>query len=94
MDDDRKELIKTLRTVYSSLLINGPFSIILGTRNGIVALNDRIKLRNMVAATKGDFLYIASEESGIREICPNPEKVWVPKGGEPVIGLLEGVKSI
>lgn len=94
MDKDKKELITALRTVYSSLLVNGPFSIILGTRNGIVALNDRIKLRSMVAATKGDTLYVASEESAIREICPKPDKVWVPKGGEPVIGLLEGVDKI
>ncbi len=94
MDEDKKELIKALRTVYSSLLVNGPFSIILGTKNGIVALNDRIKLRSMVAATKGDTLYVASEESAIREICANPDKVWVPKGGEPVIGLLEGVEKL
>jgi glutamate synthase domain-containing protein 1 len=94
MEGDKKELIKALRTVYSSLLVNGPFSIILGTRNGIVALNDRIKLRSLVAATKKDTLYVASEESAIREICPDPDKVWVPKGGEPVIGLLEGVEMI
>jgi glutamate synthase domain-containing protein 1 len=94
MDEDKKELIKSLRIVYSSLLVNGPFSIILGSRNGMVALNDRIKLRNMVAATKGDFLYVASEESAIREICAQPEEIWVPKGGEPVIGLLEGVDTI
>lgn len=94
LDDEKKELYKSLRAVYGSLLMNGPFSIILGTKNGIMALNDRIKLRNMVAATKGDFLYVASEESAIREICPAPEKVWVPKGGEPVIGLLEGVNSL
>lgn len=94
MDDEQKELLKSLRAVYGSLLMNGPFSIILGTKNGFMALNDRIKLRNMVAATKGDFLYVASEESAIREICPAPEKVWVPKGGEPVIGLLEGVSSL
>jgi len=94
MDDDSKELMKALRAVYGNLLLNGPFSIILGTRNGIMALNDRIKLRNMVAATKGDFLYLSSEESGIREICKDPEHVWVPKGGEPIIGLLEGVSSL
>lgn len=94
MDDDSKELMKALRAVYGNLLMNGPFSIILGTHNGIMALNDRLKLRNMVAATKGDFLYVSSEESGIREICKDPEHVWVPKGGEPVIGLLEGVTSL
>ncbi len=94
MDQDKKELLKALRAVFGNLLMNGPFSIILGTKNGIVALNDRIKLRNMVAATKGDFLYLASEESAIREVCSDPEHVWVPKGGEPVIGLLEGVDNI
>ncbi|MDT3699346.1 MAG: glutamine amidotransferase family protein [Thermincola sp.] len=94
MDDNSKELVTALRAVYGSLLMNGPFSIILGTRNGMMALNDRLKLRNMVAATKGDFLYLASEESAIREICPSPAHVWVPKAGEPVIGLLEGVSSL
>ena len=87
--EDEKELLTVLRSVYSSLLINGPFSIILGMSSGIVALNDRIKLRPLTAATNGDFLYVASEESAIREICPHPERVWAPKGGEPVIGLLD-----
>ena len=94
MSEEKKELIKAIRIVYGSLLVNGPFSIILGSRNGIVALNDRIKLRPLIAATKGDFLYVASEESAIKKICRNPEKVWAPKGGEPVIGLLEGAEKI
>jgi len=94
MSEEKKELIKAIRAVYGSALVNGPFSVILGSGNGIVALNDRLKLRSLVAATKGDFLYIASEESAIRRICKNPEKVWTPKGGEPVIGLLEGVEKI
>ena len=94
MDEDKKELIKAIRTVYSSILVNGPFSIILGSRNGIVALNDRIKLRSLVAATKGDFLYVASEESAIREVCQDPDRIWAPKGGEPVVGMLEGVSKI
>ncbi len=94
MDEKKKELVKAIRAVYGSLLVNGPFSIILGSRHGIVALNDRIKLRPLVAATKGDFLYVASEESAIRRICKNPEKVWSPRGGEPVIGLLEGAERI
>ena len=94
MSLEKRELVRAIRMVYGSLLINGPFSIILGSRNGIVALNDRIKLRSLVAATKGDFLYVASEESAIRSICREPEKVWAPRGGEPVIGLLEGVEKI
>jgi glutamate synthase domain-containing protein 1 len=71
-------------------LINGPFSIILGFKNGMIALNDRIKLRSLVAAEKGSRLYIASEESAIRIICDDPHKIWSPQGGEPVIALLEG----
>lgn len=94
MDTEKRELVTAVRIMYSSLLVNGPFSIILGSRNGMIALNDRIKLRSLVAATKGDFLYVASEESAIREICPQPDKVWAPKGGEPVIGMLEGVDKI
>lgn len=94
MDDEEKELTKSIRAVYGSLLVNGPFSIILGSANGIVALNDRIKLRPLVAAEKEEFLYVASEESAIREVCKEPERVWAPKGGEPVIGLLEGVEKI
>ncbi|MCR3921732.1 MAG: hypothetical protein NUK65_04325, partial [Firmicutes bacterium] len=66
-----------------------PFSIVLGSARGIMALNDRIKLRPLTAAEKGETLYVASEESAIREICPQPERVWMPRGGEPVIGLLE-----
>lgn len=93
MDPAKQKQIKAIRAMYSSLLINGPFSIILGSRNGIVALNDRMKLRSLVAAEKGDFLYVASEESAIREICSNPDRTWAPKGGEPVIGLLEGVEN-
>jgi len=89
MDQEKQELAKAIRTVYGSLLLNGPFSIVLGSSQGIVALNDRLKLRPLVAATKGDDLFVASEESAIREICPEPEKVWAPRGGEPVIGVLE-----
>ncbi|MHB1419626.1 MAG: class II glutamine amidotransferase [Bacillota bacterium] len=94
MEPKKRELMTAIRTVYSSLLVNGPFSIVLGSSQGIIALNDRIKLRPLTAATNGDFLYVASEESAIREICPKPERVWAPKGGEPVIGLLEETEVI
>jgi len=85
-----KNELKSIRSVYANALINGPFSIILGYEKGMVALNDRIKLRSLVAAEKEDRTYVASEESAIRIICDNPERVWSPKGGEPVIALLEG----
>ena len=89
MSPEKQILYKAVRAMYGNLLMNGPFSIILGSNQGLIALNDRLKLRSMAAATKGNFLYLASEESAIREICPHPEKVWFPRGGEPVIATLE-----
>ena len=53
--------------------------------DGMVALNDRIKLRPLVAARDGDIIYVASEESAIREICAHPEESWMPRAGEPVV---------
>ena len=65
-----------LRNVYSGLLVTGPFSILVGFTGGLMALNDRLKLRSMVVGEKGDMVYIASEESAIRVIQPTLDKVW------------------
>ncbi|MGE5380583.1 MAG: hypothetical protein ACM3NT_05890, partial [Methylocystaceae bacterium] len=86
--DTKDQRQARLRRVYSSLLLNGPFSIIVATNNGLVAVNDRIKLRPLVAATRGTCLYVASEEAAIRAVEPNPEHLWSPQGGEPVMGLV------
>jgi len=90
---NNSELLR-LRQNYSSLLLNGPFSIIVATENGMAAINDRIKLRPLVAARRADYLYIASEESAIRSIEPELDKVWYPSGGEPVVCLLKGKKHL
>ena len=82
--DDRKKYTY-LRTMFSSLLITGPFSIVLGFNGGLMALNDRLKLRSMVVGEKNDMVYIASEEAAIRTMEPNAENIWAPAGGEPVI---------
>lgn len=88
-EEDRQQEI-LLRKMFPSLLINGPFSIIFGYTNGLMALNDRLKLRSMVVAEKGERAYIASEECAIRVIEPAPDYVRAPRGGEPVIFELEG----
>ena len=80
-----RELLTRLRNVYSSLLITGPFSIILGFEGGLMALNDRLKLRSMVVGEKNDLVFIASEEAAIRTMEPNAENIYAPAGGEPVI---------
>jgi len=83
------DVYEALRIVYGGGLLNGPFAIILGHANGMVGLSDRVKLRPLVAARKDDMLYIASEESAIREVASVLDKVWNPKAGEPVIGELK-----
>ena len=89
MPQQQKELAKALRILYGGALINGPFSIIVGHNDFMYALNDRIKLRPMVAARKDDLLYISSEESAIRKVCPLPDILWHPEGGVPVIGRIK-----
>lgn len=87
---EEKELLTFLRNTFSSLLITGPFSILLGFDRGIMALNDRLKLRSMVIGEKDDMVYIASEECAIRVVAPDLDRLWYPKGGEPAIFTLNG----
>lgn len=84
-DISEKEKLKYLRTVFPSLLITGPFSIVFGFNGGIMALNDRLKLRSMVVGEKDDKVFIASEEAAIRMMEPNVENMASPAGGEAVI---------
>ncbi|MCL2108829.1 MAG: glutamine amidotransferase family protein [Oscillospiraceae bacterium] len=90
MDTAEREIHEYLRVMFSGQLITGPFSILVGFDNGLMALNDRLKLRSMVVGEKGDLVYVASEESAIRLIEPSLDKVWSPKGGEAVVVNLNG----
>jgi glutamate synthase domain-containing protein 1 len=89
MPEDEREIVESLRVIYGSALLNGPFAILFGHRRGLVGMNDRIKLRPLVAGEKGDYVYMASEESAIWEVCPDPDRVWAPRAGEPVIAELD-----
>lgn len=82
-EDQKKH--QYLRTMFPSLLVTGPFSIVFGFHGGLMALNDRLKLRSMVVGEKGDLVFIASEETAIRAMEPDAEHIWAPAGGEPVI---------
>ncbi|MCQ2512550.1 MAG: hypothetical protein MJ092_04090 [Lachnospiraceae bacterium] len=84
-DPAEKERLLYLRKVFPSLLITGPFSIVFGFNGGLMALNDRLKLRSMVVGEKDDKVFIASEEAAIRTMEPDAENIWAPSGGEPVI---------
>ena len=83
--EEERLKLSFLRKAYPSLLITGPFSIVLGFTGGLMALNDRLKLRSMVVGEKKDKVFIASEEAAIRTMEPDAENVWAPAGGEPVI---------
>ena len=84
-DEAERKKLTYLRTAFSSMLITGPFSIVFGFTGGLMALNDRLKLRSMVVGEKNDKVFIASEEAAIRTMEPNAENIYAPAGGEPVI---------
>ncbi|HDM70404.1 MAG TPA: hypothetical protein ENG58_03230 [Thermotogales bacterium] len=89
MPDEEKDFYTKVRMVYGGALLNGPFAIIVAKENMMMGLNDRIKLRPLVCAEKNDLLFIASEESAIRKVCPDPDRIWAPRAGEPVVGYLK-----
>ena len=88
MPERRQRAYTALRQVYASALVNGPFAIIFARQGEMVGLNDRIKLRPLVAARRDTWLHLSSEEAGIRAMCPEPDHVWAPRAGQPVIGRL------
>ena len=93
MPEEEKRRMLLLRQRFPSMLINGPFSILVGFTGGMMALNDRLKLRSMVVAETEDMAYVASEECAIRRIAPDVTNVWAPRGGQPVIFTTEGGRA-
>jgi glutamate synthase domain-containing protein 1 len=85
----KKRILKTIRMTYGSALLNGPFSILVANNTTLLGLNDRIKLRPLIVGVKEDRVYMSSEEQAIRSIEKNPEDVWAPKAGHPIIAKLE-----
>jgi len=88
MPEEERLIYRALRQVYASALVNGPFAIIFARHGEMVGLNDRIKLRPLAAARKDSWLYLSSEEAAIRVMCPDPDLVWSPRAGQPVIGRM------
>ncbi|OGO32768.1 MAG: hypothetical protein A2Z29_00740 [Chloroflexi bacterium RBG_16_56_11] len=89
MPEGEQKLTRALRQVYGSLLLNGPFAVIIAHSGEMIGLTDRIRLRPLTVGEKGDILYLSSEESAIRLVCPDLEKAWIPVGGQPVIARLK-----
>jgi glutamine phosphoribosylpyrophosphate amidotransferase len=55
----------------------------------MIGLTDRIRLRPLTVGVKDSVLYLSSEESAIRLVCPDLDRAWIPMGGEPIVGSLE-----
>ncbi len=89
MPEDEKKHYTLLRQVYSGLLINGPFTVIIAHKGEMIGLGDRIRLRPLVAGIKDDMLYLSSEEAPMRLVCPDLDSTWIPRGGEPIVGRLK-----
>jgi glutamate synthase domain-containing protein 1 len=89
MDEEERLMVTTLRQVYSGLLINGPFTVVIAHQGEMIGLGDRVRLRPLVAGIKDDMLYLSSEEAPMKLIRPDLEYTWIPKGGEPIIGKLD-----
>jgi glutamate synthase domain-containing protein 1 len=93
-ESKQARVLRALRQTYGSLLMNGPFSVVVAHHGEMIGLTDRIKLRPLSAGIRGDVLYLSSEESAMRLVSPVLDKYWNPRGGEPVIGRLGSRKAV
>jgi glutamate synthase domain-containing protein 1 len=93
-DTKRANTLRALRQTYGSLLMNGPFSVVVAHQGEMIGITDRIKLRPMAAGQRGDYLFLSSEEASIRLVSPHLDRFWNPRGGEPVIGRVGNRKPI
>lgn len=89
MPDKSRDYFTFLRTEFSSLLITGPFSILVGFTGGVMALNDRLKLRSMVVGTREDRTYFASEECAVLSMDSDVRDIKSLGGGTPYIVTLQ-----
>ncbi len=88
---DEAKYLTDLRIVYSSALVNGPFSILVGSEEGLLALNDRLKLRSLMTAEKGSMVYLASEQAAIEIVCSDAQNMRSLDGGVPFVVQLDEV---
>jgi glutamate synthase domain-containing protein 1 len=100
MPREQQLTMKNIRMAYRSALLNGPFSIVVGSAiNGkpaMIGLTDRKKLRPQLVgmSTDENTYFISSEEAAferlrISDTCHvDIEKVWAPHAGTPFIARL------
>ncbi|MBN2323274.1 MAG: glutamine amidotransferase family protein [Spirochaetes bacterium] len=88
---EEKRRVATLRRYYPEALLNGPFAILVSNGTELIAMNDNLKLRPLVAAQDGDRFYFSSEECSFEVLCPARERTWMLEGGKPEIVRIKGV---
>ncbi|ACZ62067.1 class II glutamine amidotransferase [Dehalococcoides mccartyi] len=89
LPEHERKIMTTLRQIYGGLLLNGPFTVIVAHTGEMIGMTDRIRLRPMVVGEYQSKLFISSEESAIRLVQPELDRVWLPVGGVPVVGSLK-----
>ncbi len=94
MPEKERSTATALRQVYSSMLLNGPFTVIIAHQGEMIGLTDRIRLRPLTVGEKDTMIYLSSEEASIRLISPELDRAWIPVGGQPVIARLKDKVSI
>ncbi|MEG0751497.1 MAG: hypothetical protein RR998_05185 [Oscillospiraceae bacterium] len=90
LPEPERSRARYLRYAFPGLLINGPFSIIVGFDGGLMLLSDRLKLRSTVYAEQAGVFYAASEECAIRAIAPSVGNIRAPRAGDAIITTLNG----
>ncbi len=85
MPPQERELHTALRQTYGSLLLNGPFSVIVSNLSQMIGLTDRIRLRPLVGGRNGEWMYLSSEEAPMHLVDDAIEDTWIPSGGEPIV---------
>ncbi|MHA1683951.1 MAG: class II glutamine amidotransferase [Promethearchaeota archaeon] len=97
MTRDQQLVVKNIRMTYRSAMVNGPFSIAVGSViNGnptLITLTDRKKLRPQLIGLSDDgkTYFVSSEEASFERLRISEEnhaditKVWAPNAGTPFI---------
>ncbi|MFX0098350.1 MAG: glutamine amidotransferase family protein [Candidatus Hodarchaeota archaeon] len=97
MPEDQQKVIKNIRMAYRSALVNGPFSIAVGSvineKPTLITLTDRKKLRPQLIGMSedGKRFYVSSEEASFERLQLSDEnhedfaKIWPPHAGTPFV---------
>lgn len=82
-EGEKKERLRSLKLIYESAMLNGPFAVLAACEEGIFTITDNTKLRPINVGKKDGYAYFASEVSALYEMEENLEEIYTPRAGEP-----------